>query len=111
MNFTKHDVTTNNTREITIKKVIIKKCSFFYEFEEILEDSLIITSSFIMKSRRSNHFNIEYRKVRENTKNTSNTTTQNSADIVDKDYEKRTREDNEMKKNNSDLNSQIENLD
>jgi hypothetical protein len=73
---------------MTIKKVIIKKCSFYYEFEDILEDSLIVTSSFTMKSRRSDHPDIEYREVREDTKDTSNTTTQNSADIVDKDYEK-----------------------
>jgi hypothetical protein len=64
-----------------------------------------------MKSRRSDYSDIEYREVREDTKDTSNTATQNSADIVDKDYEKCTREDNEMKKNNSDSNSLIENLD
>ncbi len=46
---TKHDVVADNTRKMTIKEVLIKKCSFYYEFEEMMSDLSIITLSFIMK--------------------------------------------------------------
>jgi hypothetical protein len=32
--------------------VLIKKCSYYYEFEKFLKDSSIIISSFVMKSTR-----------------------------------------------------------
>ncbi len=49
VDITKHDVVANNTREATIKEMIIKKCSHYYEFEEIMRDMSIINSSFVMK--------------------------------------------------------------
>jgi hypothetical protein len=50
----KHDVIVENIREITIRKVLIKKCSFYYEFEEIMRDIPIITSSYVMEFTQSN---------------------------------------------------------
>jgi hypothetical protein len=37
-----------------IKDVLVRKCSYYYEFEKLLKDSSIISSSFFMKSTRSN---------------------------------------------------------
>jgi hypothetical protein len=50
-----------------IKNVFIKKCSYYYEFEKLLRNSLIITSSIVMKSTRfdtndSKNFFQEWRK-------------------------------------------------
>ncbi len=49
VDLTKHDVVVDNTRKITIREVLIKKCSFYYEFEEIMHDLSTITLSFVMK--------------------------------------------------------------
>ncbi len=35
-----------------VKNVLLKKCSYYYEFEKLLRDSSIITSSFVLKSTR-----------------------------------------------------------
>ncbi len=45
----KHDVVVDNIKEMIIREVLIKKCSFYYEFEEIMSDLSIITRSFVMK--------------------------------------------------------------
>lgn len=49
INSIKHDVVVDNIREMIIREVLIKKCSFYYEFEEIMNDLSTITSSFVMK--------------------------------------------------------------
>jgi hypothetical protein len=45
---------TDNTRNVIIKKVILKKCSYYYEFEEIMRDSSTIALSFVIKFTQSN---------------------------------------------------------
>jgi hypothetical protein len=50
---TKHDVIINNSREIIIREVLIKKCSFYYEFDSLLRNSFIVNFLFVMKSTRS----------------------------------------------------------
>jgi hypothetical protein len=42
-----------NTQEVIIRKIILKKCFFYYEFDELLRNSLIVNSSFVSKSIRS----------------------------------------------------------
>jgi hypothetical protein len=41
-----------NSRDMIIKDVLLKKCSYYYEFEDLLEDSSIITPSFVLESTR-----------------------------------------------------------
>jgi hypothetical protein len=45
----KHDVVVNNTKKIIIKEVLIKKCLFYHEFEEILSNLSNITVLFVIK--------------------------------------------------------------
>jgi hypothetical protein len=45
-----------NTKEQSIKKVILKKCFFYYEFENLMKELFTITSSFIMKFIRHDSF-------------------------------------------------------
>ncbi len=52
----KHDVVANNTKEMIIKEVLIKKCSFYYQFEKMMSDLSIIIFSFIMKFTQSDIF-------------------------------------------------------
>ncbi len=59
VNIIKQNVVTNNIREQIIKEIILKKCSYYYELENIMNDLSIISSSFIMKSIRSNSFSLE----------------------------------------------------
>lgn len=51
--------------------MIIKKCFFYYEFDEILKKSLIVNSSFVMKFTRSDFS--QMRKIKETTKETNST--------------------------------------
>jgi hypothetical protein len=37
-----------------IKQMLIKKCSFYYEFDDLLRDSSTINSLFVLKSIKSN---------------------------------------------------------
>jgi hypothetical protein len=78
----------NNTRDLIIREVILKKCSFYYEFEASMRESSIVTSLYIEESLRSDTFEfnslIAYRETREEIENTKNT----HDDIVDKNYEK-----------------------
>jgi hypothetical protein len=67
MNSIKHDVIMNNNREIIIKKVLIKKYSFYYEFEKVLRDLLIVTLSFTIKFIRLDSLSKE--TYDDNTKN------------------------------------------
>jgi hypothetical protein len=69
VNSTKHDVIADNTRERTIRKMLMKKCSHYYQFEELMRNSLTINSSFIMKSTR---LDIESFIQSERMKNTEN---------------------------------------
>jgi hypothetical protein len=48
----KHDVVIENFRNMIIRDVLLKKCSYYYEFEDLLKDSSIITSSFVLESTR-----------------------------------------------------------
>jgi hypothetical protein len=52
VNFTKHDVVVDNSKRMTIKEMLIKKCFFYYEFDSLMSDLSIVISSFIMKSIR-----------------------------------------------------------
>jgi hypothetical protein len=63
VDITKHDVVAKNTREATIKKMIIKKCSHYYEFEEIMKNMSIIISFFVMKFIKSDKENIEEENI------------------------------------------------
>ena len=47
---TNHDVVAENTRGETIKEVILKKCAWYYEFEEIMGDLPTITPPFLIES-------------------------------------------------------------
>ena len=47
---TNHDVVADNTRGETIKEVILKKCAWYYEFEEIMGDLPTITPPFLIES-------------------------------------------------------------
>jgi hypothetical protein len=106
MNFTKHEMIANNTRDLIIREIILKKCSFYYEFEALMREFLIVTLFYIKESLKSDTFEFnsliakrETREKIENTKNTHN-------DIVDENYDKWTQDDdNEMKKNVFDSNS------
>jgi hypothetical protein len=60
---------TDNTRNVIIKKVILKKCSYYYELKEIFRDSSTIAFSFVMKFTQSN---ISQTVTKENTKETKN---------------------------------------
>ncbi len=93
----KHDVIAKNFREMLIKNVFIKKCSYYYELEKLLKDSSIITSSFVMKSIRfdTNDSNTSFEneeKKNEEKKNAkkraekTNTNTQ-EMNIRENDYE------------------------
>lgn len=44
----------DNTHGKTIREVLLLKCSFFYDFEEIMGDSPIITPPFLMESGHPN---------------------------------------------------------
>jgi hypothetical protein len=78
MNFIKHDVVTNNIREQTIREMLIKKRSFYYEFDEIMKDSSIINSLYLMNFIRSNLIQDEF---------THETDEKDMNKIIDKDYE------------------------
>lgn len=45
----------NNTNGKTIREVLLLKCSFYYEFEEIIGDSPTINPPFLIESGLPNH--------------------------------------------------------
>ena len=49
-----HDQIGDNTCGKTIREVLLLKCSFFYNFEEIMGDSPIITPPYLMESGHPN---------------------------------------------------------
>lgn len=51
---TKHEMVANNTHGETIKEVIIKKCFYYYDFEDVMGDSPTISPPFLVESIRSN---------------------------------------------------------
>jgi mannitol-specific phosphotransferase system IIBC component len=55
-----------------IKDVLLKKCSYYYEFEELLEDSSIITSSFTLEFTRSVLDEEDAKNSKNETKNETN---------------------------------------
>jgi hypothetical protein len=63
IDITKHNVIAKNAREATIKKMIIKKCSHYYEFEKIMKNMSIIIFSFVMKFIKSDKKNIEEENI------------------------------------------------
>jgi hypothetical protein len=70
----------DNTRDVIIKKVILKKCSYYYEFEEIMRDSSTIAFSFVMKFIQSN---ISQTVTKEDTKETEDDRNINEAEYED----------------------------
>jgi hypothetical protein len=42
VNLIKYNVVVNNIKKIIIKFILIKKCSFYYEFKEMINDLLVI---------------------------------------------------------------------
>lgn len=50
LDLSKHDQTQENTGGETIREVLLQRCSWFYEFEEIMGDSPGIHPPFIMES-------------------------------------------------------------
>ncbi len=72
VNVTKHNVVVENSRDMIIKDVLLKKCSYYYEFEELLEDSSIITSSFTLEFTRSVLDEEDAKNSKNETKNETN---------------------------------------
>ena len=95
---TKHEVVAENTRGITIKEVLIKKCPFYYELEEIMEDLPTITPPYIMESERPG--------TAEGKEDAEDTEVEN---IDEEDYEKRARDgDSDMNRQLSDAGHWLE---
>jgi hypothetical protein len=53
VNSTKHDIIADNSGDLIIKEMLIKKCSWYYEFKNVLEDISIIISSCVIEFIRS----------------------------------------------------------
>jgi hypothetical protein len=88
VNSIKHDVVAKNIRGQIIKEMLLKKCFFYYEFEEIMRDSLIVTSFYVMKSIRSDLIDVKTENTQEtDEKNTQETDEENIEIIIDEDYE------------------------
>jgi hypothetical protein len=99
VNTSKHNVIVENIREITIKKVLIKKCSFYYEFEKIMRDISIITSLYVMKFTQSNLI-----QTNDNSKNEMKTqkmekSRENKNEIIQEDLLSNTEINHVLKKN------------
>lgn len=57
-----HDQIGDNTCGKTIREVLLLKCLFFYDFEEIMGDSPIITPPYLMESGHPN-WDVEVKKA------------------------------------------------
>ncbi len=105
----KHDVVIENSRDMIIKDVLLKKCSYYYEFEDLLEDSSIITPSFVLESTRlvpdeeedvKNSKNETKNETNKNKKNdviTQDVNDQNYADWINADSNESDSDDSLMK--------------
>jgi hypothetical protein len=88
VNSIKHVIMTKNIRNQIIKEMLLKKCFFYYKFEEIMRDSLIVTSFYVMKFIRSNLIDVKTKNTQEtDEKNTQETDKENIEIIIDEDYE------------------------
>jgi hypothetical protein len=88
VNSIKHIVLTKNIRDQIIQELLLKKCIFYYEFEEIMKDSFIVTSFYVMKFIRSDLIDVKTEKTQEtDEKNTQETDEENIEIIIDEDYE------------------------
>jgi hypothetical protein len=83
-------VIAKNSQSILIKDVLTKKCSYYYEFEKLLEDSSITTSSFVIEFTRSDSKDSrkdkEMRTTIEETK-TRNNTQKTNEKMIETEYE------------------------
>jgi phosphoribosylformylglycinamidine (FGAM) synthase PurS component len=68
IDFINHNVVARNTQDQTIREIMIKKCSHYYKFDEILKKSLIVNSLYVIKFIR---LNSQIKNVKENTKETN----------------------------------------
>ena len=51
---TRHDQVMDNTRGSTIREVLLSKCPWFYQFEEIMGGSPTVAPPFLMESGHEN---------------------------------------------------------
>jgi hypothetical protein len=65
-----------------ITDVLLKKCSYYYEFEDLLEDSSIITSSFVLESTR---LVFDEEEDAKNSKNETKNETDKKNDVITRD--------------------------
>ncbi len=82
VNVIKHDVVIENSRDMIITDVLLKKCSYYYEFEDLLEDSSIITSSFVLESTR---LVFDEEEDAKNSKNETKNETDKKNDVITRD--------------------------
>ncbi len=82
VNVIKHDVVIENSRDMIIRDVLHKKCSYYYEFEDLLENSSIITSSFVLKSTR---LVLDEEEDAKNSKNETKNETNKKNDVIIRD--------------------------
>jgi hypothetical protein len=65
-----------------IRNVFLKKCSYYYEFEDFLKDSLIINSLFVLKLTR---LVFDEEEDAKNSKNETKNETDKKNDIITQD--------------------------
>jgi hypothetical protein len=65
-----------------IRDVLLKKCSYYYEFEDLLKDSSIITSSFVLESIR---LVLDEEEDAKNSKNETKNETDKKNDVITRD--------------------------
>jgi hypothetical protein len=99
VNISKHDVIVENIREITIREVLIKKCSFYYEFEKIMRDISIITSSYVMKFIQSNLIQINDNSKDEIKTQKIEKSKEDENEIIQEDFLSNTEINHVLKKN------------
>jgi hypothetical protein len=114
VDFTKHDVVVDNSKKMTIKEMLIKKCFFYYEFDSLMSDLSIVISSFVMKSIRFDSSqladilsiaNESDTKIYSQTKNSNN----EKAD-ADNDYENVEDVQSDVIKSRTNLNKRVQRL-
>ncbi len=71
-----------NSRDMIIRDVLLKKCSYYYEFEDLLKDSSIITSSFVLESIR---LVLDEEEDAKNSKNETKNETDKKNDVITRD--------------------------
>ncbi len=82
VNVIKHNVVIENFRDMIIRNVFLKKCSYYYEFEDFLKDSLIINSLFVLKLTR---LVFDEEEDAKNSKNETKNETDKKNDIITQD--------------------------